>query len=204
MIDIRGILKAVAIALTACMIALSPAKAAGERAVVENLNAVLLETMQEGRERGFAWRYEKLSQSLPGIFDFPLMAQIGLQRHWSGIAEVDRRRIIDAFTRMSVSTFASRFDDFKGERFEVEGEKPGPRDLVLVSSVIHRTTKEPVTLTYVVRPDDDTPKVIDVLAQGRFSELARQRAEMSSVYGASGVDGLVKALNDKAAQLAAE
>jgi phospholipid transport system substrate-binding protein len=182
----------------------APAHADGERDAVQRLNDALLGVMQRGPELGFEGRRAELEPVLRDLFDFRLMTQIGLQRHWANLSETQRTAIADAFADMSIATFASRFDDHGGERFEIEGEKPGPRDLVLVQTAIHRPDREKVGLTYVMRDGPDGPRIIDVLAQGRFSELARQRAEMSSVFGREGADGLIASLRAKARELAAE
>ncbi|WP_416896234.1 MAG: ABC transporter substrate-binding protein [Minwuia sp.] len=191
---------ALAAALTLASV---PASAAGEREAIERLNSVLVETMKGGEAKGFDWRYEQLDAPLSSLFDFRTMTQVGLQRYWSDLAEAERTAITEAFERMSIATFAGRFDAYNGERFEVEGEQPGPRGLVLVPSVIHRAGKDSVKLTYVMRNTDKGPVVIDILAQGKFSELARQRAEMSSVYSREGAEGLIASLNAKSAELAA-
>lgn len=182
----------------------SPVRAEGEQQAIASLNEVLLETMQQGPALGFLGRYEKLGLPLVNLFDFGTMAQISLQRHWADIPEPERASIIEAFTRMSIATFANRFDDFKGESFSIESVKPGPRSLILVSTLVHRPGKESVNLTYVMRQGEAGPEVIDVLAQGRYSELARQRAEMSAVYKRSGTAGLVASLDAKASEFAAK
>lgn len=179
-----------------------PARADGEQQAIEAFNQVLMATMQQGPDLGFTGRYDMLAQPLAGLFDFETMTRIGLQRHWAEIGAEDREAIIEAFAAMSIATFANRFDNHNGEAFVVESVKPGPRNLRLVSTRIERPGRESVNLTYVMRDTDAGPRVIDVLAQGRFSELARQRAEMSSVFSRSGVAGLVAALNEKADKLA--
>lgn len=193
--------------LLAALLSLSlaaPARAAGEVQAIENLNQALLETMQEGADLGFDGRAAKLDPVLTELFDFRSMVQIGLQRYWKDMPETDREAVTEAFRQMSIATFASRFDSFGGENFAIDGTKPGPRSLTLVTTRITRPGKDDVSLTYVLKPAGESAQVIDVLAQGRYSELARQRAEMSSVYARSGASGLVESLTQKAAELAAE
>jgi phospholipid transport system substrate-binding protein len=103
---------------------------------------------------------------------------------------------------MSVATYASRFDGSGRISFSIGETREGPQNLVLVPTVIERAAEDPVNLTYVMRDSGAGPAVIDVLAQDKFSELARQRAEMSSVFGRSGAAGLIETLNAKTAELA--
>ncbi|PJK29107.1 ABC transporter substrate-binding protein [Minwuia thermotolerans] len=178
------------------------ARAAGEREAIERLNDTLQAAMRGGGELGFQGRFDLLEPVLGEVFDFRLMTRIGLQRYWDGIAEADRAAIIDAFRRMSVATYASRFDGSGGISFSIGETREGPQNLVLVPTVIERAAEDPVSLTYVMRDSGAGPAVIDVLAQDKFSELARQRAEMSSVFGRSGAAGLIETLNAKTAELA--
>jgi hypothetical protein len=52
----------------------------------------------------------------------------------------------------------------------------------------------------VVRPDDGW-RIVDVLPDGRFSELARQRAEFSAVLRDGGFPALVASLEGKLQEL---
>lgn len=194
--------------LTAMMLAvmlLAPlhgAKAAGEREAIRHMFDTLQSTMAEGPSLGFQGRYDKLEPVLGKVFDFRLMAQIGLQRYWAQISEPDRDAIVDAFRRMSIATYASRFDGSGQVSFSVGDVRDGPQGLVLVPTVVERGKGDPVNLTYVMRDRGAGPLVIDVLADGKYSELARQRAEMSAVYGRAGTAGLIESLNAKTADLA--
>lgn len=177
------------------------AQAAGEREAIQRMNETLAATMADGQSLGFQGRYDRLEPVLGEVFDFRLMAQIGLQRYWANISDADRDAIVDAFRRMSIATYASRFDGNGDIAFRIDGVREGPQNLVLVQTVIERANDDPVNLTYVMRDGAGGPAIIDVLAQGKFSELARQRAEMSSVFGRSGASGLVESLNAKTAEL---
>lgn len=181
---------------------LAPARAAGETEVIQRLDDTLLDVMQNADSLGFSGRYERLEPVLNELFDFPAMAQLGLARYWADLVPEDRGRVVEAFARMSIATFAARFDGFNGQSFEIVGTSPGPRSLVLVKTMLHRPADEAVELTYVMRDTPTGPRVIDVLSAGKFSELARQRAEMSAVYGREGLEGLIASLQAKARELA--
>ena len=172
--------------------------------VIERLHASLLEVMQNAGELGYEGRYGQLEPVLEQSYDFPFMMRIALGPTWRELDEGQRAELTELFTDMSVANYAARFDGYGGERFEILGEEPGPRDAVLVQSRIVLPDDEPIQLNYLLREFEDGWRIIDVLLDARYSELARQRAEFAAVLRDGGVPDLVATLERKIAQLTAE
>lgn len=185
------------------------ARDGGVQAVVQRLNTTLLDVMQSAEALGYRGRYERLDPVLRETFDFAFMAKIAVGRAWNDLEERERADLVERFSQMSVATFASRFDGYGGERFEVFGEKPGPRDTVIVDDRIIRPDDPEVGLNFVLKERnegaaDDGWRIIDVMLDGKFSELARQRAEFSSVLKKGGFDDLITALDQRITELGAD
>jgi phospholipid transport system substrate-binding protein len=174
----------------------------GPEAVIEQLNAALLETMRGAEELGYAGRYEALEPVLRQSFDFPLMTRLSVGRAWSELEPAERERLVDLFAQMSTANFAARFDGFSGERFEMRGQRAGPRDAVVVESAIVRPDDDPVELDYVLREGEAGWRIIDVLLDGKYSELAKQRSEFAALLASGGLPELVASLERKIRQLA--
>lgn len=171
---------------------------------ISRLNDRLLEAMQRAEELGFEGRYELLAAPLIETFDFEEMARASAGSHWSKFDSDERERYVDAFTRMSISTFASRFDGYSGETFELVGEKPGTRGTKMVETRIAVPGEEPVAINYVFRETEEGPRVVDVYLDATYSEIAVKRSEYTSLLRQVGVDGLVAALDRKIAQMKAD
>ena len=180
------------------------AAASGPQPVIERLHATLLEVMRNADELGYEGRYQQLAPVLEQSYDFPSMIRIALGPTWRELDERQRAELTGLFTDMSVANYAARFDGYGGERFEILGEQPGPREAVLVQSRIVRPNDEPIELNYLLREFEDGWRIIDVLLDARYSELARQRAEFAAVLRSGGVPDLVATLERKIAQLTAE
>lgn len=196
-----SLFKLVSGALLALLLALGPAGAQTDedpQAVVERLNAALLEVMRSADELGYDGRFEHLAPVLEETFNFPFMARIATGRSWSEFDQAQRERVVELFARMSTTTIAARFDDYGGEQFQITGERAGPRDSILVESRLVRRTKEPVGLDYLVRDFGEGDwQIIDVFLDSKFSELARQRAEFSAVLRDGGYAELVATIEEK-------
>lgn len=170
--------------------------------IVGRLNAALIEVMRSADELGFAGRYERLAPVLSEAFDFPLMARVSVGRHWRKLQDSDRERLVDAFGRMSIATFAARFDGYSGERFEVLGEEPAPREAVLVRNRLLKNDGEAVEINYLLKAAKGRWRVVDVFLDAKYSELAMKRSEYTSVIKNAGFEGLLRSLDEKIAELA--
>jgi phospholipid transport system substrate-binding protein len=190
--------------LAAVGVAVALAQAATPRAVIERLHAGLLEVMQDAAELDYDGRYRRLEPVLQASYDFPFMTRIAVGHAWGDLDEAQRAQLVKLFEEMSIANYAARFDGYGGERFEVLGEEPAPRDTVLVKTRLVRPQDEPVELNYVLKGSGDDWRIIDVLLESKFSELARQRSEFAAVLRAGGPPDLVATLERKIAELAAE
>lgn len=170
--------------------------------VIEHLHATLLEVMKNAQQLGFKGRYQKLDPVLQQTFDFPRMIAVAVGQQWTTASDEQRRKLITAFTNLSVTTYAARFNGFSGESFEVLGERPGPRDTVLVDTRINRPTEGPVAITYVMAERDGAWQIIDVLLDRSISEMAVRRSEYAQVLREGGPDKLAETLDAKAEELA--
>jgi phospholipid transport system substrate-binding protein len=167
---------------------------------VDGLHSALLGVMQQANALGFQGRYNTLAATVMSSFNFPLMAQVSVGRRWKGLSEAQQARFIDAFTRMTLVTYATRFDSYSGERFEFVEEGQTARSIV-VRTRLRKADGETIRLDYLLRRFDSQWLIIDVLAKGSYSELATRRSEYISVLKRDGFEGLMAKLDRKVAEL---
>ncbi len=173
------------------------------RAVVETFHQSLLEVMKSATELKLRGRYERLTPPIENTFNLPVMIQIASGTKWRGASNEEKAKLIDAFKRVSVGTYASRFDGFSGEKFETVGEQDGPSGAKLVLTRIVRPNKDAVPLTYVTRKFGEDWRVVDVIVSGGISELAVRRSEYNTILNDGGPKELIARLNQKADQILA-
>jgi phospholipid transport system substrate-binding protein len=203
----RGFL--IATAMFAVSSGISPTFAAAQsgddpKAVVQSFYDSLIETMKQGDDLGFEGRYKKLEPVIHQTFDVPVMAKIAVGAAWTNFNPDEKDRLLGAFDRYMVTTYAARFKSYKGQKFEVGAVKQpkvndvATPDRMLVETKIVRSNGEPIALNYLFRPGTDGNwKIIDVYLSGAISEMARMRSDFSSTVTGGGADALVAALDKK-------
>src|SRR5262249_53377069 len=133
------------------------------KAIVQTFYDTLLETMKQGEELGFDGRYKKLEPVILQTFDVPVMAKIAIGTEGPVFTADEKTRMLDTFGRYMVTTYASRFKKYKGQKFEVGEVKQPAENRTLVETKIIRSNGEPVALNYLFRPGaDGSWKIIDV------------------------------------------
>lgn len=172
--------------------------APGPTAVVEAFHGEIIATMKEAETLGFQGRYDRLKPALERTFDLGFMAEKSIGRHWRKLEPADQEHMRDVFARFTLSTYASRFSGYGGERFETREEQAAPRDTVFVRTRLVRTDGEDsVEINYRLHRSEAGWRVIDVLLRGTVSELALRRSEYSSVIKRDGFPKLIETLEQK-------
>ena len=193
----------IAAAMLAIGSSISPSFAAAQgagdpKAVVQSFYDALEETMKQGEELGFDGRYKKLEPVIRETFDVPVMAKIAVGPEWTNLKADEKSKLLEAFDRYMISTYASRFKTDKGLKFQV-GEVKTPADnRTLVETKLIRANGDPVALNYLFRPDaNGSWKIIDVYLSGAISEMARMRSDFSATVTGGGAEALIAALEKK-------
>ena len=171
--------------------------------VVNNLDQSLLDVMQQAKQLGYNGRYAKLEPVLRQAFDIRYMTQLAVGPGWTTLSQDQQDRLADAFGKFTIATYARRLDGYSGERFETLGEKPMGQ-ATMVQTRLVKSNGEAIALNYVIRQNGARWQVVDVYLTGTISELAQRRSEFSAVFQRAGYDGLLSALQQKAAQAANE
>jgi len=170
---------------------------------IDGLHGALLETMKKGRQLGMKGRYDRLAPILFETYDVPLMARIAVGPTWPSIPLVQQSGLVTAFSQMMVATYASRFDDYSGERFEIlQTEEQPPADKIVRTRITQSNGKVP-SLNYLMRRSGTEWKVVDVFLDGTISELASRRAEFTAILKSGGPDALISSLRRQGEKLLA-
>lgn len=170
--------------------------------IAEQLDAALLNAMQNAKTLGYQGRYEALAPVLEESFDFPFMARVAVGRYWRKMTRTERVRLVDAFARLSIATFAARFKGYSGESFKIMGQEERPRGTILVLNRLTKGNGGTVDLNFLMREAKGRWRIVDVFLDAKFSELAIKRSEYTAVVKRDGVSGLIAIMEQKISNFA--
>jgi phospholipid transport system substrate-binding protein len=170
---------------------------------ISSFYSALLDTMKQAKQLGLRGRYDKLSPVLSQTYDLAQMSRIAVGPSWSGLSQQQQVGIVNAFSRMTVATYASRFDGFSGEQFDILETSDRPNGDKIVKTRIVQSNGKVVALNYLMRKDGTDWKIVDVYLDGTISELASRRAEFGVILKSGGPDALVASLKKQGDKLLA-
>lgn len=169
-------------------------------ALIGEFHATLLHAMRNARALGFAGRRSAIAPRLTATFHLPTMARIVVGAHWRKLTAAQRTALVESFSRMTIATYANRFDGWSGESFEMRGVDDVRPKTVLVKTAILRPNKPAVEINYLVRRFSSGWRVIDVFLKRSYSELATKRSEYTSLLARKGFPALLREIDAKTTQ----
>jgi phospholipid transport system substrate-binding protein len=157
----------------------------------------LLSVMKQAKELGVRGRYDRLAAPIRATFDLAAMTRIAIGADWNAIPPAQQSALIDAFARMTIATYANRFDGYSGERFEVEPNSEARATGRVVHTKLIQSNGEAVTLNYLLRDSGGSWRVVDIYLSGTISELATRRTEFAAILKSGGPNALIDSLRQK-------
>jgi phospholipid transport system substrate-binding protein len=196
----RAVLIASLPALWACRRAIA-AEGGDPAAVIQHFYDDLLAVMREAKHLSFDERYKRLAPAVTRTFALALMSRLSVGPEWTQLSPDLQQRLTDVFSRYTISVYANRFDDFNGERFEVDANPTSNPNGMVVPTRMIKSNGETVVLNYLLRQNSGAWQAIDIYLSGTISELATRRSEFTSVLHNGGAEALVKVLEQRTAAL---
>lgn len=169
---------------------------ASARGVVEKFQAELIEVMKNGKQLGFAGRYDKLYDSVSKSHDLTKIARIVVGKEWEKLNSEQQDELTDVFSRLSVASYAHNFKEFSGESFVFDSEEETARGGFVVHSRLIVTDDKPVKFDYMLKEISGDWRIINIIANG-VSDLALKRSEYTTILQREGFDALIKKINEK-------
>ena len=169
-------------------------------ALIERFHETLIGVMKKAETLGFEGRYEKLAPAVKETFNLAFMARFAAGSHWKRLSADQRGKLIEAFSALTIATYAERFDGYSGERFDTLNETQFRRRTRLVKTGLVKSDGETIILNYLVGQRGGKWGVIDVPFQG-VRELAVSRPEYTSVLNRKGFGTLIAVSEKKIANL---
>ncbi len=175
-----------------------PASTRSAAGTIKYLHARLIQVMKQAKSLGYPGRYRVLKPVIEQTHDLRYMAWITLGSHWNTLSKQQQASFVSTFARLTIATYAGRFDGYSGERFEFGSSQKLSADQRVVRSQLIESDGKKVSFDYVLRQDGEHWKIINIVVNG-VSELALKRAEYGDLLQRQGFTGLIKKLDSKIA-----
>ena len=184
-----------------CLFATANAYAQNEagataKQVVEKFQAELIAVMKNGKQLGYAGRYDKLYEPVSNSHDLTKIARIVVGKEWEKLSEAQQQKLVDDFVRLSVASYAHNFKDYSGESFVFDSEEETTRGGVVVHSTLIIPDDKSVKFDYMLKEKGTSWRIINIIANG-VSDLALKRSEYTTILQREGFDALIAKINEK-------
>jgi phospholipid transport system substrate-binding protein len=162
--------------------------------VVDSLHQALIKAMQT--PESFSERYVQLSPVIENTFDTPVIARVILSRYWNDLDETQQSAFIERFDDLSISNYASKFDDFGGEKFRLLGQQELKKGRLVVKTELVKPDGEAVRFDYILHEREGQWLIISVIADG-VNDLSLKRSEYGTIMENDGFDVLLAEIDKK-------
>jgi len=174
----------------------APAESSQPSQVIERLQSSLLSVMKQGNQLDYEHRYQLLGPIVTKSHDLPFIAKVTVGKYWATFEDDQKTMFVDTFSRLSIATYADRFDGYGGETFSFVAQKELPRGKMLVETIFTKSNGEKVQFNYLLRQNKSNWRIINIIVDG-VSDLAVRRAEYSSILKSDGVPPLIAKLENQ-------
>jgi len=174
----------------------APAQDQAPDALVKGLVTEVIEVVAQNKDpRALVDLAEK---KVVAHFDFQRMTQLAVGRSWSQASAAQRGALEREFRSLLVRTYAAALTQSSGKtRVDVKPANASPGDAeTLVRTLIHEPGRKPFAIDYRMAKAPGGWKVYDVVVEN-LSLVTNYRSSFQSEIGRSGIDGLIKVLEDK-------
>ncbi len=193
---------ALAFSLAAVLAAPLPAAAqpAGPDELVRRITTEVLEAVKTDpqlaagdRKKALALAEQKI---LPHV-DFREATQLAVGKAWTGATPEQQAQLVNEFRAMLVRIYSNAVDVYRGQTMRtLPVRMPANATEVTVRNQYLSEGRPPVAVEYAMRKTPEGWKIYDITVEG-VSLVLTYRGEFENVTRASGVEGLIKRLQQK-------
>ncbi|MDE2344384.1 MAG: ABC transporter substrate-binding protein [Betaproteobacteria bacterium] len=141
--------------------------------------------------------YKLIDQKVLPHFDFERMTRLAVGRNWRQAAPEQQKQLVVGFRDLLVRTYASSLSQYKDQVVQIKGTDTQPGDSeAVVHTLIVPSGGQSIPIDYSMEKANSDWKVYDIRVDG-VSLVTNYRSEFTDIVRRGGVDGLIKALEEK-------
>lgn len=181
-----------------------PAAAFNEEEPVAPVHQIvdgLLQIMKAGSATPFRQRFDMLAPVIDRTFDLGAILQASIGAPWATLTADQQAMLGQAFRVYTIASYVNSFDEFNGQRFEINPETRSVGNEQVVETRVIPKKGDSHKLDYVMRQGAGGWRVVDVLADGAVSRVAVQRSDFRRLLARGGAQSLADMLRAKSSDL---
>jgi phospholipid transport system substrate-binding protein len=168
--------------------------------LVRKVTADVLEAIKSDQQLQSGDRKKVLAlaeQKILPLVDFQEATQLAVGRPWAGATPEQKQRLIAEFRGMLVRVYSSAIGVYKGQTMKVlpVHMAPGATEATVRNQYLGESG-QPVAVSYAMKQTPTGWKIYDINVEG-ISLVLTYRSEFEQITRASGIDGLIKRLQEK-------
>jgi len=174
--------------------------------LVKRVTAEVMETVKSDKEikAGNRQRIQSVVETkiLPHL-DLERGTALTMGRHWRAASQQQRQKLIEEFRALLMYTYSGAMSQIGDQKLEFMPLRDDPEDgeVVVRFQVKQTRTGDPVQVAYRLHKTQDGWKVYDVNVLGAWMSET-YKASFSEEIARSGIDGLIRTLEEKNKRLA--
>jgi phospholipid transport system substrate-binding protein len=166
-----------------------------KKVTADVLNAIQSDQQLQGgdRRRALALAEQKI---LP-LVDFREAAQLAVGRAWVTATAAQREQLVTEFRGMLVRVYSNAIGVYRGQTMRVlpVHMAPGATEATVRNQYLSEG-RQPVAISYSMKQTPTGWKIYDINVEG-VSLVLTYRSEFEQITRTSGIDGLIKRLQEK-------
>jgi phospholipid transport system substrate-binding protein len=161
----------------------------------------LVRVMKAGRETPFSQRFDMLAPVIDQTFDLTTILKVSVGLTWDSMPANQQATLVQAFRRYTIASYINSFDDYSGQRFQVNPETRSVGNDEIVRTQIIPVSGDGHELDYVMHEGPAGWRIVDVLADGAVSRVAVQRSDFRRLVRDGGAIALAQSLDSNSTLL---
>jgi phospholipid transport system substrate-binding protein len=198
---------AATVAFSTVLVAAPVAAAEAPDALVKRISNEVIDSVKADKDIQAGNRSKIMglvNEKILPYVDAEKMTQQAAGRHWRTATPEQKQKLTKEFRDLLVYTYAGALSTIKNETVEFKPMRGSPTDTdVEVRSQVNVSRGEPITLNYRLSNEKGSWKIYDVNVLGAWL-VQTYTSTFNSEIGKTGIDGLIKRLAERNAQLASK
>ncbi|HET9350152.1 MAG TPA: ABC transporter substrate-binding protein [Burkholderiales bacterium] len=193
-------MKIILLALSLCLAMPVSAQELGPDELVRKITADVLDAIKSDKQLQAGDRKKALALAeqkvLPHV-DFAEAVKLAAGKSWNTATAEQQQKLTKEFRSMLIRIYSNAIDTYRGQTMKVLPLRMQPNATeATVRNQYIRPGQPPVPVEYAMKKTPEGWKIYDITIEG-VSLVLTYRAEFEQISRTSGIDGLIKRLQEK-------